>query len=89
VERRAGIGAMTAAMNGIDVLAFTGGIGGHAPAIRAAPDGLGFLGVHLDDDRNASAHGDADIGAPAARVRTVVVTAREDREIARQVRALA
>jgi hypothetical protein len=63
--------------------------GTRSPRSPTRPDGLGFLGVHLDDDRNASAHGDADIGAPAARVRTVVVTAREDREIARQVRALA
>ena len=87
---RTGIGAMAAAMDGIDVLAFTGGIGEHAPAVRAAAAaGLGFLGVRLEPERNATARGDAEIGAPAARVRTVVVTAREDLEIARQVRALA
>ena len=87
---RTGIGAMAAAMDGIDVLAFTGGIGEHAPAVRAAATaGLGFLGVRLEPEHNADARGDAEIGAPDARVRTVVVTAREDREIARQVRALA
>jgi acetate kinase len=87
---RTGIGAMAAAMNGIDVLAFTGGIGEHAPPVRAAAAaGLGFLGVEVDGEPNAAAHGDAEIGAPGARVRTVVITAREDREIARQVRALA
>lgn len=53
-----------------------------------AADGLGFPGVQLDVDRNAAARGDADIGAAAAPAATVVVTAREDREIARQVRAL-
>lgn len=86
---RAGIAAMAAALNGVDVLVFTGGVGEHAAAIRArAAGGLGFLGVSLDERRNGSAHADADItGAPAA-VSTVVVTAREEREIARQVRAL-
>jgi acetate kinase len=86
---RAGVAAMAAAMHGIDVLAFTGGIGEHAPAVRAAAAaGLGFLGVQLSADRNTAARGDADIGAPGAATAGVVVTAREDREIARQVRAL-
>jgi acetate kinase len=86
---RTGVGAMAAAMDGIDVLAFTGGIGEHAPAVRAAAAaGLGFLGIRLDPEANAGARGDAEIGAPDAGVRTVVVTAREDREIARQVREL-
>jgi acetate kinase len=86
---RTGIGSMAAAIDGIDVLAFTGGIGEHAPAVRAAATaGLGFLGVQLDAERNAGARGDAEIAAPGASVRTVVITAREDREIARQVRAL-
>ena len=87
---RAAVGAMAAAIEGLDVLVFTGGVGEHAPAIRAAAaDGLRFLGVALDADRNASANADADIPGPAAAAATVVVTAREDREIARQVRALA
>jgi acetate kinase len=86
---RAGIAAMAAAMDGLDVLAFTGGIGENEPAIRqAAAAGLGFLGVRLDGERNAAARGDADIGELAAPVAAVVITAREDREIARQVRAL-
>jgi acetate kinase len=71
-------------MNGLDVLVFTGGIGEHAPAVRAtAAAGLGFLGVAVDHDANAAAHGDADISAAGARVRTFVVTAREDLEVAR------
>jgi acetate kinase len=87
---RAGIASMAAAMDGLDALAFTGGVGERAPAIRtAAADGLGFLGVRLDAARNVAAPADADVGAEDARVRTVVVTAREDLEIARQVRALA
>lgn len=83
------IAAMAAAMNGFEVLVFTGGIGEHAPAVRAAAAaGLGFLGVALDPRRNAAVRADGDITAPGAAVRTVVVTAREDIEIARQTRAV-
>ena len=86
---RAGIAAMAAAMGGIDALAFTGGVGEHAPEIRRrAVDGLGFLGVALDAARNDSAAGDTVIGLDGASVASVVVEAREDVEIARQVRAL-
>jgi acetate kinase len=82
------IAAMAAAMNGLDVLAFTGGIGEHQPAVRAeAAAGLAFLGVAIDQARNAGTAGDADISASPDGVRTVVITAREDVEIARQVRA--
>src|SRR5215469_16667229 len=80
------IAAMAAAMNGLDALVFTGGVGEYHWQIRAAAaEGLGFLGVELDPGRN-SATADAEIGSPSARVRTLVVTAREDIEIARQTR---
>jgi acetate kinase len=83
------IAAMTAAMNGLDALVFTGGIGEHDPAVRAAAaTGLAFLGVTIDPDSNNAAQGDADISAPGSAVRTAVITAREDIEIARQVRAV-
>jgi acetate kinase len=82
------IAAMAAALDGLDVLTFTGGIGERAPAVRAAAaDGLGFLGVALDADANERARPDAEISAPGAAVRTFVLAAREDLEIARQVRA--
>lgn len=82
----AGIAAMTAAMNGLDALVFTGGIGEHAPQVRArAAAALGFLGIAIDEEANAAASGDADISAQGARVRTIVVTAREDIEVARAV----
>jgi acetate kinase len=80
------IAVMAAAMNGLDALVFTGGIGEHQPDVRAAATGgLRFLGVAIDAGRNAAARGDAEIGTPGAAVRTLVVTAREDAEIARQV----
>jgi acetate kinase len=86
---RAAIAAMAAALNGVDALVFTGGVGEHAAAIRAAAaDGLVFLGVRVDVRRNCTARADAVISDASAAVATLVVTAREDREIARQVRAL-
>jgi acetate kinase len=83
------IAAMAAAMNGLDGLVFTGGIGEHQPAVRAeAAGGLGFLGVAVDPARNSATSADGEITAPGATARTLVVTAREDAEIARQVRAV-
>lgn len=81
------IAAMVAALGGLDVLVFTGGVGEHLPAVRAAAaHGLQFLGVELDADRNAATTTDGEVGAEGAPVRTLVVTSREDVEIARQVR---
>ena len=85
---RAGIAAMAAAMNGLDVLVFTGGVGENSPEIRElAAAGLGFLGAAIDQGRNAAARGDTDITADGGAVRALVIPAREDIEIARQVRA--
>lgn len=84
---RAGVAAMAAAVGGLDVLVFTGGAGEHVPAVRAAAvEGLGFLDCRLDTDANALADGDALISPTGSAVAVVVVTAREDLEIARSVR---
>jgi acetate kinase len=86
---RAGIAAMAAAMDGLDAVVWTGGVGEHAPAIRAkAADGLGFLGVEVDHALNEAATGDGDVSAYGAKVRSLIVNAREDVEIARQVRGV-
>lgn len=88
---RAGIAAMTASLGGIDALVFTGGVGENAPAIREqAGAGLEFLGVRIDPAANAAATGgpDRDIGDGASPVRTLVVAAREDLQIAAEVRWL-
>lgn len=83
-----GIGAMAAGAGGLDVLVFTGGIGEHAPVVRAdVATRLGFLGVAIDDQRN-QATTDADVSTAAAPARTVVVTAAEDVEVARETRAV-
>jgi acetate kinase len=86
---RAAIAAMASALGGLDVLAFTGGVGEHAAAVRAgAAEGLAFLGVGLDLEANAAVRGDAEISAAGAAVRTLVLRAREDLEIVWQVREL-
>jgi acetate kinase len=76
------LGAMRAALDRCDVCVFTGGVGEHAPEVRAVS------GLALDPVANAAATGDAEIGLAGSSTRTVVVTAREDLEIARQVRSL-
>jgi acetate kinase len=84
---RSGIAAMAGAMNGLDVVVWTGGVGEHAPAVRTgATEGLSFLGLGIDDAVNESAHTDRDLTAAGATVASLVVTAREDLEIERQVR---
>jgi acetate kinase len=84
---RACIASMAAAMGGIDVLVFTGGVGENASPVRAATvSGLRFLGVEIDRQLNANVAGDADISAPAAAVPTLVIKAHEDVEVAREVR---
>ena len=91
---RAGIAAMAAALGGLDVLAFTAGVGENSPAVRSeAAAGLGFLGVRLDARRNATGAADGgpadrEIGPAGAPVRSFVIAAREDIQIAAQVRAV-
>jgi acetate kinase len=80
------IAAMAAAMNGIDALVFTGGVGEHSSEIRAAAAaGLEFLGLTLDPDRNQAA-ADAIISRDNSAAAALVITAREDIEMARQAR---
>jgi acetate kinase len=87
---RALIAAMAAALNGLDVLVFTGGVGERSAIIRErACAGLAFLGVAIDGAANAGVgDDDVDISAAGAAVRTVVVHAREDIIIARAARRL-
>jgi acetate kinase len=87
---RSAIAGMVASMGGLDGVVFTGGIGEGSAAVRQrAVDGLGWLGLAVDADLNDahSGSGDRDISAGAA-VRTLVVEAREDIEVARSCRRL-
>ncbi|MCW0213927.1 MAG: acetate/propionate family kinase [Pseudonocardia sp.] len=77
---RAGIAAMAAALGGLDVLAFSGGIGEHEPdLLRRVTEGLGFLGVRPPQQRQ---------GTTGGRVRTIVVHTREEVIMAEQARAV-
>lgn len=87
---RAGIAAMAAAMNGCDVIAFTGGVGRNAPAIRqAASEMLTFLGIDLDFKKNVEQDAqDRDLAKPSSRTRVLCIQDREDLEMARTVEEL-
>ncbi|MEY9214612.1 acetate/propionate family kinase [Thermobifida halotolerans] len=84
---RGKVAAMAAALDGLDTLVFTGGVGEHQPLVRSgAVGGLGFLGVRLDEAANAEAEPDAELTGPGSRVRVFVITAREDLQIAGETR---
>jgi acetate kinase len=85
---RASVAAMSAATGGLDAIVFTGGVGENSAEIRRRTmAGLGFFGIAADPAANTGGSGDREIGAPGAAVRALVVSAREDIEIARQVRS--
>jgi acetate kinase len=78
------IGSFAAALGGLDTLVFAGGIGENAPLVRARIcEGLGFLGIELDDPRNAA--NAAVVSTDAGRVAVRVIPTDEDLMIARSV----
>jgi acetate kinase len=86
---RSAIAAMAASMSGVDLVAFTGGVGENAAAVReGGVAGLEYLGIAVNPGQNEAARGDANVSAPGAPGSVAVVTAREDLEIAAQVRSL-
>lgn len=83
------IGAYAAAMGGVDALVFTGGIGENSAEIRArACEGLEFIGISLDPDRNAAPQGAADVSAEQSAARVLVIPTNEERMIARETAAV-
>lgn len=77
------IGAYAAAMEGMDVLIFSGGVGENAWYIRERVcRGLGFLGIELDMDRNEVLQGEGVISSDNSRVKVIVVRANEEKIIA-------
>ena len=78
------IGAYAAALGGLDTLVFAGGIGENAPAVRARIcQGLDFLGLELDEPRNAA--GREVISSDTSRVAVRVIRTNEESVIARSV----
>ena len=85
----AAIGAMTAATCGLDALVFTAGIGEGSALVRSRVcERLRYLGVELDEARNARCAADADLETATSAVRVVVVEAREELIAARAAVAL-
>ena len=88
-ETRKYIGAYAAVLGGIDVLAFTGGIGEHSAAMRTRIcRGLEFLGVDLDSARNEGGGTDAVISPDGSRVIVAVIRANEELVVARETMRL-
>lgn len=83
------VGSLAAALGGLDVLVFTGGIGENAAALRRdVCTQLAFLGIELDATRNEQCQPDIDIAASVSTVRVLVLHTREDLMIARQCHEL-
>ncbi len=79
------IGAMTASLSGVDVLAFTGGIGENADEIRSRVCAeLEYLHLSIDHAKNAASLIDQEISATGSAVRVLVIHTEEDWEIARE-----
>lgn len=79
------VGAYAAAMGGIDVLIFSGGIGEKSSSLRREIcRGLEFLGIKLDAERNENESGDRLISSPEAKVQVLVVHTDEEVMIARE-----
>ncbi|MGA1868002.1 MAG: acetate/propionate family kinase [bacterium] len=82
------IGAYVAAMQGLDVLIFTGGIGMGSPGVRSlACQGLECMGIIIDEKKNREAEGKNlvyDISTDIASVRVLVIPTDEERMIARE-----
>lgn len=79
------IGSYTAAMNGVDVICFTAGIGENAPLVRSfVCEYLGYLGVELDQEANHKRGEDIVITAPGSRTKVMVIPTNEELAIARE-----
>ena len=81
------VAAMIAALDGVDLIVFTGGIGENDGGVRATIcGGLSWIGVSLDEARNRSANNP--INGPASRCPVLVLASQEDEQIARHTWAL-
>ena len=84
------IGAYAAALGGVDVVVFTAGVGENQTGTRAqACKGLEFMGIKIDEAKNATIHGEeAIISTPDSKVKVVVVPTDEEIVIARDTKEL-
>jgi acetate kinase len=79
-----------AALEGVDAIVFTAGVGENRIDVREkVTDGLEFLGIKIDKEKNKTANGnDIDISAPEATVKTLILATNEELMIARETMAL-
>ena len=83
-QAKKAIGALAAVLGGVDTVVFSAGIGEHSPVVRARIcEGLGFLGITIDDRRNET--NDAVISTEGGRVIVRVIHTDEEREMAQSV----
>ena len=83
------IGAYAAAMNGVDVIAFTAGIGENSPFVREKIMAyLGYLGIDIDEAANANRGKDLMISTPDSKVAVYIIPTNEELAIARETFAL-
>jgi acetate kinase len=79
------IGAYTAAMGGLDAIAFTGGIGENSAELRqACCQGLEFLGIEIDSQRNGEGSGDRWVSTDRSKVKAAAVATNEELIVARR-----
>lgn len=84
------VGAYAAELGGVDALVFTAGMGENAGWLRArAVERLGFLGIHVDAERNQAGSGARRISPEGAPVDVLVVPTDEELEIAQQTAVVA
>ncbi len=82
------IGAYAAALGGVDAIAFTGGIGENSALVRKKSlQGLEYMGVLLDEQKNQSVVCDCELTAPGGRVRLFAIAANEELVVARKAKA--
>ena len=83
------VGAYVAALNGVDAIAFTAGIGENAGIVRAKVcEYLGYLGIALDEEANAKRGEDMVISTPDSKVKVAVIPTNEELAICRETVAL-
>jgi acetate kinase len=87
---RSYIGSYTAALGGLDALVFTAGIGENAPLVRKMScEGLGYLGLWIDDELNNRARAvDAVISTAESRAKALVIATDEEKMIALDTREI-
>ena len=79
------IGAYTAAMNGVDVICFTAGVGENGPLVRSMVcEYLGYLGIALDEETNNKRGMDLVVSTPDSKVKVMMIPTNEELAIARE-----